>query len=277
MIFDIKEFAVYDGPGIRTTVFFKGCPLSCRWCHNPEGLRKEPEIWVNAGSCTHCGKCRVPGCSKETSGVCSACGRCVYKCPNGFRRIIGVKYTPSQLSDVLAKQAYFLRQGGVTFSGGEPTMQSDFLLEAMPLIPFHRALQTCGFCKPEVFSEILGLCDFVLYDIKLADDKKHKEYTGVSNDVILENLERLKSSGVPFIARTPIIAGVNDDSENLRRSVNLVKDAPGLVRYELLPYNGAAGGKYAMVGRKYGGREFRAPEKIDLSEFSKAGVECRIL
>ncbi len=280
VIFDIKEFSVYDGPGVRSTVFFKGCPLSCQWCHNPEGLRPEPEIWVNAGSCTHCGRCAVEGCALQTTGRCSACGRCVYRCPNAFRKICGERIEADELEARLLKQKDFFTDGGVTFSGGEPTMQADFLLEMLGRMRrdgIHSAVQTSAFCRPERFEEIIAASDFFLFDIKLADEKKHKIYTGVSNAVILENLRALIASGKPFIARTPLIAGVNDDPENLAASAELVTGAAGLQRYELLPYNGAAGGKYAMVGRIYEHRDFRAPEHVDLTPFRERGIDVRVL
>jgi len=281
IIFDIKEFSVYDGPGVRSTVFLKGCPLRCKWCHNPEGLSPKPEVFVNSGSCTHCGKCNVPECEKAASGKCTACGKCIYKCPGAFRRICGKSYTPDELEEIILRQSIFFKDGGgVTFSGGEPTMQSEFLLEMLPRLRskgIHCALQTCGYTHERIFGEILKNIDFVLYDIKLADEKKHIEYTGVSNKKILANLSALIESGIPFLGRTPIIAGINDDKENLEATAELVKDAKNLVRFELLPYNGAAGGKYPMVGRSFDHPEFKAPDKIDTSPFTDRGIECKVL
>ena len=280
IIFDIKEFSVYDGPGIRTTVFFKGCPLSCQWCHNPEGLSPRPEIWVDAGSCLHCGRCVLPDCPLHTAGRCVACGRCVSLCPHAFRRICGERIEAEELERRLLRQKDFLVDGGVTFSGGEPTLQPAFLLdmlERMRRKGIHTALQTCGYCPPETFDAILGAADFFLFDIKHADPEKHREYTGVSNRPILRNLQALIRSGKPFIARTPLIAGINDSAENLAASAGLVAGAGNLLRYELLPYNGAAGGKYAMVGRTYAHGDFKAPERVDLSPFREAGIDARIL
>ena len=279
-IFDIKEFSVYDGPGVRTTVFFKGCPLSCQWCHNPEGLSPEPEIWVNAGSCLHCGKCAVEDCALRLTGRCNACGRCVYRCPNAFRKICGKRVSADVLEERLLKQKIFLADGGATFSGGEPTMQPDFLLEMLGRMKkngIHTAVQTSAFCKPEQFEKIISAADFFLFDIKHADAEAHRKFTGVPNTVILENLRALIRSKKPFIARTPLIEGVNDAKENLAASAALVAGAEGLQRYELLPYNGAAGGKYAMVGRVYEHREFRAPSHVDLSPFRERGIEVRVL
>lgn len=280
-VFDIKEFSVYDGPGVRSTVFLKGCPLRCKWCHNPEGLSPHPEIFISAGSCLHCGKCATTDCAKANDGVCSACGKCVYKCPGGLRRICGKLYTPDELEEVILRQSIFFKDGGgVTFSGGEPTMQSDFLLEMLVRLRkkgIHCAVQTCGYTPKDEFRRITENADFFLYDIKLADDEKHKAYTGASNKLILENLTTLIESGVPFIGRTPVIEGVNDSAENLSATAELVKNARNMIRFELLPYNGAAGGKYPMVGKEYEYPCFKAPDKIDVTPFTDRNIECRIL
>ena len=281
IIFDIKEFSVYDGPGVRSTVFLKGCPLRCKWCHNPEGLSPSPEVFVSAGSCLGCGKCKIPDCERDENGVCTACGKCIYKCPGALRRICGKSYTCDELEKILLRQSVFFKDGGgVTFSGGEPTMQSEFLIEMLSRLRkkgIHCAVQTCGYTSPEVFSRIIENTDFFLYDIKLADEARHIEYTGVSNRLILNNLSALIESGVPFIARTPVIAGVNDSSENLSATAELVKNAKNLQRFELLPYNGAAGGKYPMVGKTFEYPDFKAPERIDASPFKNRGIECRVL
>ncbi|MBQ2733541.1 MAG: glycyl-radical enzyme activating protein [Clostridia bacterium] len=281
IVFDIKEFSVYDGPGVRSTVFLKGCPLRCKWCHNPEGLSPKPEIFVSAGSCLNCGRCAVEGCEKAKGGTCTACGKCIYKCPGGLRRICGKSYTGDELEAVLMRQSVFFKDGGgVTFSGGEPTMQSDFLLEMLTRLRkngIHCAVQTCGYTPSEVFKQIIENTDFFLYDIKLADDAMHKAYTGVSNKLILENLKLLIESGKPFLGRTPIIDGVNNSVENLAATAELVKNAKNMLRFELLPYNGAAGGKYPMVGKEFAYPEFKAPEKIDVSPFTERGIVCKVL
>ncbi len=281
IIFDIKEFSVYDGPGVRSTVFLKGCPLRCKWCHNPEGLSPSPEVFVSAGSCLHCGKCDVPDCAKKENGVCSACGKCIYKCPGALRRICGKSYTCDELEKILLRQSVFFKDGGgVTFSGGEPTVQSGFLIEMLTRLRkngIHCAVQTCGYTSPDTFKRVIANCDFFLYDIKIADGEKHKKYTGVSNELILRNLSALMESGVPFIGRTPVIAGVNDSEADLIAIAELVKDAKNLQRFELLPYNGAAGGKYPMVGKTFEYPEFKAPERIDASPFKNRGIECRVL
>lgn len=286
VVFDIKEFSVYDGPGVRVTVFLKGCPLRCKWCHNPEGLSAKPQVMLSKNACVSCGKCTTVGCPLSGSvsafesgkASCTGCGKCAIKCPMGLRKLSGTVYSSAELIERIKKYAPFISDGGgVTFSGGEPTMQAEFLSEVLDGLPFHKAMQTCGYCAPETFKLLVGRLDFLFFDIKHADSEKHKLYTGVGNGIILENLRYLISSGVPFIARIPLIAGVNDDVENLAKTAELLKDAKNLLRVELLPYNAAAGAKYEMVGKKYLHNDFKAPEKIDVTPFTERGIECKIM
>lgn len=278
-VFDIKEFSVYDGPGVRATVFLKGCPLRCQWCHNPEGLGKSPQIMVSTG-CRACGRCRLDACTLLSDGECSGCGRCVSLCPQGLRKISGAVYTPEALAKrLISYSPFFGSEGGVTFSGGEPTFQPEFLCKTLELLGnagIHRAVQTCGYCSETVWAQVLDRVEFVLFDIKHTDPDRHKLYTGVDNAPILTNLERLKRSGIPFIARVPLIAGVNDNAVNLQNTAELLADAKGLQRVELLPYNGAAGAKYKMVGLPFE-HDFRAPENVDTSPFIRMGLGCRVL
>ena len=284
-VFDIKELSVYDGPGVRVTVFLKGCPLRCAWCHNPEGLSAAPQIMVSA-SCISCGSCRTEcpltgsaDALKNTRISCHGCGECVSKCPNAYRSVVGKVYTPSDLAKTVMKNSVFFTDGGgVTFSGGEPTMQSEFLLETMKLLPIHKAIQTCGYCKSDIFKQVLDAVDFLFFDIKHVNDVEHKKYTGVSNRLILENLKQVIQSGKPFTVRIPLIKGVNDSSENLKATASLLKGASGLQRVELLPYNGAAGAKYQLIGKPFE-HSFIAPatEDIDVSAFLSEGIECKIM
>ena len=278
-VFDIKEFSVYDGPGVRATVFLKGCPLRCQWCHNPEGLGKSPQIMISSG-CKKCGKCQVSSCALIAKGECSGCSECVTLCPYGLRRISGTQYSPEALAKRLLTYApFFGSDGGVTFSGGEPTYQPEFLCQTLDLLGnagIHRAVQSCGYCSEPIWERVLSRVEFVLFDIKHTDSELHKKYTGADNKPILTNLERLKRSGIPFIARVPLIDGVNNSALNLRRTAELLTDAANLVRVELLPYNGAAGAKYKMVGMPFE-RQFRAPDSIDLSPFTRLGIECKVL
>ena len=244
VIFDIKEFTVHDGPGARVTVFLKGCPLRCRWCHNPEGLEKSPVLMVRKSACVGCGLCKK-GCDHPE---CQGFDRCLFACPNGLIEVKGHKTDSDALAKKLLSYKDFLEDGGITFSGGEPLMQHEFLCEALQKTkPLHRAIETSGYANPKVFKKVISLCDLVIMDIKIFDRRKHFEYTGVYNDVILENFEILKNSGIPHIIRIPLIPGITDTKENLLAISALVGDSP----VELLPYNKAAGAKYPMVDKEF--------------------------
>ena len=193
-VFDIKQLAVYDGPGIRTTVFLKGCPLRCMWCHNPEGLSYKPQLMVSMNNCLHCGAC-IRACPNGGK-TCTACGRCIRACPQGLRKLCGKRYTAQELAQKLLRDKDYLAamSGGVTFSGGEPTGQPEFLLETLDRVAgMHRAIETSGYCSGSVFEAVLARVEYVMMDLKLMDPEQHRHYTGVSNEPILENLERLKS------------------------------------------------------------------------------------
>ena len=246
VIFDIKEFSLHDGPGARTTVFLKGCPLRCRWCHNPEGLSKAPQILVKNNLCTQCGRCREDCEHPE----CQPFDRCIHACPNGLIQVSGKEMKAEELAQRIVKDKDFFEAcgGGVTFSGGEPLMQSEFLLEVLPLLEgIHKTIETSGYAPLEVFRKIIEQMDYVMMDIKLADREQHKEYTGVYNDRILENLRWLKESGKPFILRTPMIPGITDTKENLEAVEAIVDGA----EWEKLEYNAFAGAKYPMLGMEY--------------------------
>ena len=247
VVFDVKSFALNDGPGIRTTAFLKGCPLRCRWCHNPEGLSPKPELTVKTARCTHCGKCREP-CSHPE---CKPFGRCLHVCPMGNISVAGTEWTAERLTERLLRDAdLFGEDGGVTFSGGEPLMQADFVSECASLLRekgVRCALETSSFAKPEIYRRVTGAMDYIMADIKLMDPALHREYCGVSNGVILENLAWLKNSGRPFVFRVPLIPGITDTDENLSAIARFAGDAP----VELLPYNVMAGAKYASVGREF--------------------------
>lgn len=276
VIFDIKQFAVFDGPGIRTTVFLKGCPLRCMWCHNPEGLSFEPQLMVSPNGCTDCGSCRRV--CKHPDG-CILCGDCVRACPARLRKICGERMTVEELTGKLLRDREYLEKqgGGVTFSGGEPTGQPEFLLECLQkLRTMHRAIETSGYCRPGIFKDIMDELDYIIMDIKIADDEKHKMYTGVSNRIILDNLEQVKKSGKPFRIRIPVIPGVNDTEENYRLTAELLEGAKNLEMVELLPYHKTAGAKYSMVGRAYA-PEFDVDREpvLETSAFENAGICCR--
>ena len=246
VIFDIKEMAVHDGPGIRTTVFLKGCPLRCAWCHNPEGLTIEPQIMYKEVRCVHCGACKKECTHKE----CKDFGRCIYACPENCLEISGRKVTAAELAKELKASADVLGEdfGGFTFSGGEPLFQPEFLTELInELEDYHLCIETSGYSDPEVFEKVISKMDFVIMDIKLADSNVHKKYIGAGNEKILKNFEILKNSGKPCIIRTPLIPGITDTKQNL----DAIKEIIGDMTWEKLPYNAMAGAKYKMLGMEY--------------------------
>ena len=245
-IFDVKEMSLHDGPGLRTTVFFKGCPLRCRWCHNPEGLSGDAELLHNKARCRECGLCRG-GCSHPE---CAPFGRCLRICPENCLQIAGREVEAQAFADELLAGAEILGDsfGGFTFSGGEPLFQSSFLLElAKALRGQHLCLETSGFAAREDFMAAIEVMDLVLLDIKLFDPVLHKKYTGKDNAQILENYAALKVSGKPYRIRTPLIPDITDTEENL----SAIRALIGEDAWEQLPYNTLAGAKYPMLGKKY--------------------------
>ncbi len=246
VIFDIKEMAVHDGPGIRTTVFLKGCPLRCAWCHNPEGLSKNRQLMYKETKCVQCGACRKK-CEHE---ACKPYGRCIYVCPENALEIAGREVDTKTLAKELRASADVLGDsfGGFTFSGGEPLFQPEFLLELIEeLKGYHLCIETSGFAKNDVFETVLAKLDFVIFDVKIADSNLHKKYTGQDNRLILENLKILQNSGKPLLIRTPLIAGITDTIENLEAIKKLIGESP----WEKLPQNEMAGAKYKMLGMEY--------------------------
>ncbi len=267
IIFDIKEFALNDGDGIRTTVFFKGCPLRCIWCHNPEGLSPTPELYIKTNGCKKCGLCKK-ACAHED---CKPYGRCLHICPLDLVSTAGKIYTSDELAEKLLSGSaiYKSTDGGITLSGGEPLLQADFAYELLLKLrgKVHRSIETSGYAETNIFKKVISECDFIFMDIKLAKDDEHIRYTGKSNEKILKNLEWLKKSGIPHTFRTPLIPGITDTDENLK----LISELVGDDRIELLPYNTLAPAKYASVGRSFS--DIINPENkrnIDLSIFKNA-------
>lgn len=245
-IFDIKEMAVHDGPGIRTTVFLKGCPLRCKWCHNPEGLSRKPQLMYKSIRCIDCKSCQKE-CNHDE---CKPFGRCIYACPENCLEISGRDISVKDLVKELKSSADVLGDsfGGFTFSGGEPLAQYEFLLSLIEeLKDYHLCIETSGFADTEVFKSVIEKLDLVIMDIKLANSELHKKYTGVDNEVILDNFKILKQSGKPYIIRTPLIPAITDTDDNLTKIKEIIGDS----KWEKLPYNAAAGAKYKMLGMEF--------------------------
>ena len=249
-VFDIKEFAVFDGPGIRTTVFMKGCPLRCRWCHNPEGLSAKPQLMVSTAACVHCGACQKV--CRHPEG-CVSCGECTAACRYGFRKISGVKWEAEALAEhVLRGREFFEDGGGVTFSGGEPLMQWPFVREVIRhMSGIHSAIETSGYASDEVFDEMQNTVDLVMMDWKFSDPDAFRFWTGADQEPVRHHMEALCAGNTPFIVRMPVIPGVNDRKEHFETLAKMAAGAKSLLRVELLPYQRTAGAKYAMVGIDY--------------------------
>lgn len=250
IVFDVKEFAVYDGPGIRTTVFMKGCPLRCQWCHNPEGLSPKPQLMVSRAACVDCGACRKVCVNEE----CVSCGKCIPYCRLGLRKIAGQRIEADVLAKKLLRGRKLMEEtgGGVTFSGGEPLMQWDFVEEVIShLDGLHTAIETSGYASDAVFERMMGTVDYIMMDMKLTDPDMHKRFCGVDNAPILCHADMLCAGDTPFVIRIPLIPGVNDTEEHLTAVAERIKGAKSLVRVELLPYHKTAGAKYGMAGIEF--------------------------
>lgn len=251
-IFDLKRYAIHDGPGIRTTVFLKGCLLNCPWCHNPEGKNEKPEFMWWAEKCIGCRDCQ-DACTKEAISFskdsllldrakCDLCSACTDSCPSEALKLIGEEITVAQVLKVVEKDRAFYDQsgGGVTLSGGEPLLQPDFaysLLKACKGRGIHTAVDTCGHVDSKVLMGISEHVDLFLYDLKLIDEEKHQKFTGVSNKLILENLKRLSDGGRKTIVRFPLIPGVNDEENDIREVGAYVSSLRGVKEINILPYH----------------------------------------
>lgn len=252
-IFDIERNSYVDGPGIRTTVFFKGCNLKCEWCHNPESQSKNMEIMFYRDKCKYCGKCRdvCPNKNKK----CTFCGNCELYCPNDARKICGAEYTAEEVFKQVAKDKHFYETsgGGVTFSGGECMLQTEFLLSLLKLCRangIHTAIDTAGHVSWQCFEKVLPFADLYLYDVKCFDSEKHLKYTGVKNDLILNNLKKLLKARRNVWVRVPVIGGFNDTACEMKRIKAFLDECGKPEKVELLPYHAMGEHKYAALGRK---------------------------
>lgn len=252
-IFDIERGSFVDGPGIRTTVFFKGCNLKCAWCHNPESHRAKPQMMFYGDKCAGCGKCKEV-CPHHLEN-CDLCGKCTIYCPVDARKICGKEYTIDEvLSEVIKDKTYYEDSGGgVTFSGGECMLQIDFLckiLEKCKENGIHTAVDTAGHIPFKSFEKILPYTDLFLYDIKIFDNQKHRQYVGVGNELIFENLKKLFTAGAKIWIRIPIIAGVNDSIEEMKRIKGFLAECGDPEKIECLPYHAMGENKYRAIGKE---------------------------
>ncbi len=260
-IFDIQRGSFVDGEGIRTTIFFKGCNLRCKWCHNPEGLENVKEMLFYKDKCTGCKKC-IEIC-KNTENGCTMCGKCALYCPNGAREIAGKEYTIAELlNEILKDKAYYENSnGGVTFSGGECMLQIDFLTEILKQCHsqgINTAIDTAGNVPYEYFERILPYTDTFLYDVKCITNSLHKEGTGVKNNLILDNLVRLLKTGAQITVRVPLIGGFNDTEEELAKIKAYLKKL-SIKNVEYLPYHEMAEHKYNALNILF--TKYQAPNK----------------
>ena len=285
LISNISRASIHDGPGLRTVVFFKGCSLRCRWCHNPEAQRPGPQVMVLQSRCIRCGACSAcPSGARGTHGEvdsvrCTGCGMCVSVCPTKACRVSGTEMTPEDvLARVLPDRPFFRRHGGVTFSGGEPMDQPEFAFALAVLLRKEgvgTAMETCGFAPSEAFRNILPYIDLFLYDWKITDPALHREWTGKDNQLILENLRMLHDSGAEIILRCPVIPGVNDTPEHFSGIADLAGELPRIRRIDLLPYHALGNNKRAQLGLPDDG--FRAPGEETVQRWlEELRAHCRM-
>lgn len=280
-IFEIKRFAVHDGDGIRTTVFFKGCPLNCVWCHNPEGICFDAQLAYYKNKCINCGNC-VKYCPENAHTMkdnvhffdrqkCTACGKCTSMCFGNALSLFGKETTVSELLPILLedKEFYDSSGGGVTLSGGECLMQVDFcaeLLKELKANGVHTAVDTCGFVSKEALNKVIPYTDIFLYDLKSYDEDVHIKCTGKSNRIIIENLKYIDSLGKPIEIRIPYVPEYN--AEQLKKMVGLLSEIKNLTKVKVLPYHNYAGSKYEALEMKN-----TLPAALPESKETEAAVE----
>jgi pyruvate formate lyase activating enzyme len=287
-IFDLQRFSLHDGPGIRTTVFFKGCPARCLWCHNPESQSFDAEVLVVETRCASCGACRTAcphGAPPPASGLCTACGACVDACPAGARRLAGPETTADEVMDEVRRDRVFYEEsgGGVTFSGGEPLAQPEFLralLEASRDAGIRTAVDTCGFAPRERLLGLAPLVGLFLFDVKLVDEARHLALTGLPAGPILENLRALTAVHGNVWVRVPVVPGHTDAEADLAATASLVVGLRGVRQVSLLPYHLTGAAKARRLGREnpLDGLAPPSPERLErlAALFHRHGLAVRI-
>lgn len=279
-VLDIQRMSTEDGPGLRTTVFLKGCPLACTWCHNPESIDPRSHVeWkgVLCIGCGICGKvCPQHGISYDADGVhtadfCNACGTCTRECPTQALDLKGVNYTVDDLyTTVIKDRAFWGGNGGLTVSGGEATLQWEDVLALFKKCKadgIHTALDTCGFNRRDVYEQLLPYTDIFLYDLKLFDDEEHKKYTEQSNKIIFENFDYLVDAGARIWVRTPIIPGATDTDENIRGLAGIVRDR--VEKWELCAFNNLCLDKYDRLGKEWDFKGVGLMQKARMEELTE--------
>ena len=276
IIFNIQRYSIHDGPGIRTTVFFKGCPLRCYWCQNPESQSNEAEVFLTTGNCTLCGRC-VAVCPTGASSLledsstidrskCIGCGKCVEVCPVEARKLVGSYVTKDEIMGEIMKDVKFYENsgGGVTLSGGDPMGQPEFALSIIRSLKeagLHTVLDTCGYAAWSTLKRLLEFTDLVFFDLKTIDTKKHREATGRPNRLILENAKRIAGYR-PMRVRVPMIPNFNDSPEDVRAIARFVREELGAIDMDLLPYNKLGEVKYERLGKKCFTAEAQTDEEM---------------
>lgn len=265
LVFDIQKFCIHDGPGIRTNIFFKGCTLKCSWCANPESQSFEPELFVNKVKCIGCGNCVeacLNGTISEKDGQlifdrteCVNCGKCVEVCHSDARKLYGEEYTIEEMITEADKDRPFYETsgGGVTFSGGEPALWPDHVREIAKHFSeegISTAIETCGYAPWENYEKFIDYIDLVMFDVKIWDPEKHKEYCGASNELVFENLKKISKNNNTVI-RMPIVPGINDSEEEIRSIAEYIKSLDTIETIHILAYHNMATGKYDGLGKTY--------------------------
>lgn len=294
IITNIQKYSVHDGPGIRTTVFFKGCPLSCRWCHNPETQSFNQQFMYDLDKCSNCGEC-IRRCTEEAVYTkdkkvftdmkkCTFCETCMDFCITGAREIVGREYSVQEILKEIEKDRRFYEEsgGGVTLSGGEAMMNIDFIEELINLCNergISVVVDTCGYAPYENFHKIKDKVQVFLYDVKLMEDKKHREYTGQGNFLILDNLRKLSQQGANINLRLPLIEGINTDEENIKAVIKMAKEN-NIKKINLLPYHDIGKDKYRKLNRLYEEEAMSTPSEETLNwikdELEKNNFQVKI-
>lgn len=283
-VFNIMRFSVHDGPGIRTTVFLKGCPMHCAWCHNPEALAGAPEVMLRPERCIACADCVAlcpHGAISEQGGayvtdpdLCARCGTCAEACASGARELVGREMSIDEVMREVERDATFFREsgGGVTFSGGEPLLQHRFLLlllRACGERSLHTVVDTSGYASPDILYRVAELTDLFLYDLKSVNDDVHRRFTGVSGALVRGNLQRLASWGKRVVIRMPIIPGINDAEHDVEAAGRFIAALGNVVGINLLPYHDIGIDKYARLGMTYSLPDVHAPSGSHLNTIAE--------